>query len=274
NRAILDWISKAPPGADHAQTREKGKLNREYAGAGQWLFSSAEFVHWSTTTDISLPIFWLCGPGTLGLIQPARYSCLVIEKYLEGPHIPGSNAERIAYFYCTRKQGQQEESSPQAILQSLVRQLAWAMDDLSIAKIVKERYQRAQRLEGYGKSELSVEDCVDLLTQLIADHQHTIVIVDALDECADPDMLLLCLKRIHSSCADRLRLFVSSRMHIGVQHIFSEPIRTEIGRENRGDMDFYIRTEVEANKWRLEQCNAGDLASTLMGLLSSRAQGM
>ncbi len=64
---ILDWVSTAFPDNDHTRTLEKGKLNREYANSGKWLFCRPEFQLWSNADDDSLSVLWLRGPGERNL---------------------------------------------------------------------------------------------------------------------------------------------------------------------------------------------------------------
>ena len=182
--------------------------------------------------------------------------------------------ERLAYFYCSKKQGLKDGSSPKTVLQSLVRQLAWSTDDLSIAPTVKKRYQDSHKLQGYGQNELLTNDCIDLLVQLIASHRQTTIAIDALDECSDHYTLLSALERVSVLCKGRVKVLLSSRMHVPVNHTFPQCHQIQVGLDSTEDIEFYIRTEVDANKARLAQCKATDLKDPLIKTLSRRAQGM
>jgi len=71
----------------------------------------------------------------------------------------------VAYFYCPKKQGTEDRNNPETVFRSLVRQLAWSIDDLSIAPIIKEDTNKRNR-QSYEGNELLADDCIELLTQL------------------------------------------------------------------------------------------------------------
>lgn len=154
-------------------------------------------------------------------------------------------AHRVAYFYCSKKQGTEDANSPKTVLRSLLRQLAWSIDSISIAPIVKERYREAQQARGYGGNELLADDCVELLTQLIPSHHHTKIIIDALDECSDFYELLSYLEEIASACQGKVKFLLSSRMNVPVQQVFPESARIEVGLDSKEDIDFFYQRRDE-----------------------------
>lgn len=160
------------------------------------------------------------------------------------------------------------------ILQSLVRQLAWSTDNLSIAKPVKYLYDEAQKSPESGESRLSADECIRLLGQLTPSRQHTRIIIDALDECSEPDELLSSLKEISLSSKGTMQFFFSSRMNVAVSEEFPECTKVEVGSDNQDDIEFYVHTEVKKRKKRLLHGKAPELENQLVEILSRRAQGM
>ncbi|KAJ5995390.1 hypothetical protein N7481_002367 [Penicillium waksmanii] len=268
NRTILNWISPSSPNDDHTRILEHGKLNSEYAGSGRWLFSCPEFQSWSSVENENVSTLWLRGPVGTG---KSSLVCLAIEKFLKGPILETS---LIAYFYCSKKQGMGDANSPKAVLQSLLRQLAWSTSDLSISPLIKAKYMTAQQNPAAGTSGLLVDDCLHLLNQLIAGYQQVTIVIDALDECSDFFELLSHLVDISSACEGKVRFLLSSRMNVPVHQFFSESATIEVGQDGKEDVDFFIATEMERNLRRLTQCNALDLKDKMTRVLSHRAQGM
>ncbi|EED15242.1 hypothetical protein TSTA_046940 [Talaromyces stipitatus ATCC 10500] len=162
NLDILNWISTVVPRQEHIRLLEDGKLERKYANAGQWLFHDPEFESWSAHENKDTATLWLCGPGI------SRKGVLVIEHSLKYKQSIDADKEQIAYFYCTKKQGEVHGSDPKTILRSLVRQLAWSADNQSISKPVKDIYDESQLSHECEESRLPVTACVSLPTKLVS----------------------------------------------------------------------------------------------------------
>ncbi|KAJ5724453.1 hypothetical protein N7493_006181 [Penicillium malachiteum] len=269
DKEILDWVSTALPHNDHIRILEHGKLNSDYAESGKWLFSRTEFQSWQNTNDHSQSVLWLPGPVGTG---KSSLICLVVERFLNQSR--REEANQLAFFYCSRKQGTNEANSPKAVLRSLLRQLAWSKTNLSVAPIVKERYRQWQQDQGYGGRGLLADDCIELLTQLIATNHHTTIIIDALDECSDFEELLSNLEEIMVASQGKVKFLLSSRMHVPVQETFPANARIEVGLDNKDDIEYFIKTRIEQNQRRLEQCKSAELKDRIMKALSDRAQGM
>ncbi|CAG8946888.1 unnamed protein product [Penicillium salamii] len=270
NKEILNWVSTALPHDDHTRILDHGKLNSDYAQSGKWLFRRSEFESWNTNDD-SQSVLWLLGPVGTG---KSSLVCLTIEQLLNQSRTIGKETDRLAFFYCSRKQGTKEANSPKTVLRSLLRQLAWSNINLSVAPIIIERYRQWQQDQGYGGRELLANDCVQLLTQLIASNHHTAIIIDALDECSDFDELLFHLEKIMSASQGKVKFLLSSRMHVPVHEIFPANARIEVGLDNKDDIETFIKTKIEQNNRRLEQCKSSDLKDQMIKTLSDRAQGM
>ncbi|CAG8371539.1 unnamed protein product [Penicillium salamii] len=249
NKEILNWVSTALPHDDHTRILDHGKLNSDYAQSGKWLFRRSEFESWNTNND-SQSVLWLLGPVGTG---KSSLVCLTIEQLLNQSRAIDKETEQLAFFYCSRKQGTEEAN---------------------IASIIKERYQQWQQDQGYGGRELLADDCVKLLTQLIAPNHHTKIIIDALDECSDFDELLNHLEKIISASQGKVKFLLSSRMHVPVHEIFPANARIEVGMDNKEDIETFIKTKIEQNQRRLDQCKSSELKDRIIKTLSDRAQGM
>ncbi|KAJ5721536.1 uncharacterized protein N7483_009470 [Penicillium malachiteum] len=271
HKEILDWVSTNMPHNDHIRILEHGKLNSDYAQSGKWLFCRSEFESWRNTSDESQSVLWLPGPVGTG---KSSLVCLVVEQFLNQSRPIGEEPDRMAFFYCSRKQGTNEANSPKAVLRSILRQLAWSKTNLSVAPIVKESYRQWQQDQGYGGRELLADDCIKLLNQLIASNNHTTIIIDALDECSDFDELLSNLEEIMVAGQGRVRFLLSSRMHVPVQDVFPDNVRIEVGLDNKDDIELFIKTKIEQNQRRLDQCKSSALKHRIIKTLSDRAQGM
>ena len=114
-----------------------------------------------------------------------------------------------------------------------------------------------------------------MLRGLTSQAKETVIVIDALDECDDPDELVLCLKEVEDGNPCRTRLFFSSRMHVKVSKIYESCIIVPTPGGNEADLAFYIWNEVENRKTRrLLDGKRPDLEGRLTETLTRSAQGM
>ena len=114
-----------------------------------------------------------------------------------------------------------------------------------------------------------------MLRRVTSQARETVIVIDALDECEDPDDLLLCLKEVEDDNSCRTRLFFSSRMHVNVSKIYESSIIVPTPGGNEVDLAFYIRNEVGNRKTRrLLDGKRPDLEGRLIETLTCQAQGM
>ena len=114
-----------------------------------------------------------------------------------------------------------------------------------------------------------------MLRDLISQAKETAIVVDALDECEDPDELLLYLKEVEEGNPGKTRLFLSSRMHVGVSKIYESCLSVSTPGGNKADLGFYVWNEVKnRKKRRLLDGKRPDLETRLIETLSRQAQGM
>lgn len=160
----------------------------------------------------------------------------VIEWHLET--IQANKSDRMAYFYCSRKEGQNTNLT--MVIRSLIAQLAWSSDGLEVADSVKVLYA----------GEIKRQDMLDadLLTVLVSRNERTVVIIDALDECEDHSKLLFMLKKIFNDTpSTRLKYFFSSRPNVSLISDFPMWKKLELDTEKDltlEDMGTYIKTQV------------------------------
>ena len=180
--------------------------------------------------------------------------------------IQADSTERLAYFYCSSKEGQSTNST--VILRSLIAQLAWSPDGFEVASSVKA-------LHGHQENQLHPE----LFASLAAQYQRTTVVIDALDECEDYSRLLFLLKKVFADTpSTKLKFFFSRRPSVNMLLGFPSWEKLELDL-NRGltkdDMNVYISTQVvEREGHRLLNGKDPDLEKKLIDTLSYRAQGM
>ncbi|KAE8448954.1 hypothetical protein EG329_008750 [Mollisiaceae sp. DMI_Dod_QoI] len=231
---VLDWISMIKYGADHETVRES--LGESYLNRGQWLFNDNQaFKDWQRSSS---GVFLL--KGTVGTGKSSLTS-IVIQDFIDTP------AAYLAYFYCSRKEKTTRRSDTTMIIRSLIRCLS--VNGHPAFKNFVEDYRNSESRREDG-CELQLRRCITLLQEsfLANPTKSIVIIVDALDECVDPDGLLAALKLIWESGQQNLRLFLSSRLGVDVKATFPTLIEADIGESNTADIQYYLQTEIESRR--------------------------
>lgn len=184
-----------------------------------------------------------------------------------------SQEKNLAFFYCSNEDPKRKQ--PIWILRSILAQLACPPGDVAAPTILTELFKKSKKSPDGDDGELAAERCVTLLREVIFQGGGAVIVIDALDECEDPDELLLYLKEVEDDNACRTRLFFSSRMHVDVFKIYKSCISVSTPGGNEADLGFYVRNEVKTRKIRrLLDGKRPDLETRLIDTLNRQAQGM
>jgi hypothetical protein len=154
------------------------------------------------------------------------------------------------------------------------------LEDNSISPSIQKLYQHHKRknepeLSAKGPK-YTLEEWLKILVELTASHKDPVIIIDALDECDDPEELLYQLKGILEHPGNNIRLMLSSRMHVEVRKTFPM-IRavTVSAEETSSDVATYIQCEVQERRTRrLLDGKHPELEMQLVEILNTRADGM
>lgn len=117
------------------------------------------------------------------------------------------------------------------------------------------------------------ERCVQLLEGIFASNSgtHFTIIIDALDECEDYDMLLQFLLSTTKTTRN-VRLAFSSRFQVQVDAIFTNVVTVTITSQNKEDIKEFLNIEIP--KRRVGSGMTDGQADRLKTVLMARASGM
>ena len=184
-----------------------------------------------------------------------------------------SQEKNLAFFYCSNEDPKRRQ--PIWILRSILAQLACPPGDLAAPTLWTDLYNKSRKSPDGNDGMLAADKCVTLLRGVISQGGGTVIVIDALDECEDPDELLLYLKKVEQGNPRKTRLFISSRMHVGVPKIYESCISVSTPGGNEADLGFYVWNEIKNRKIRrLLDGKRPDLETRLVETLSRQAQGM
>ncbi|KDN68427.1 putative conserved hypothetical protein [Colletotrichum sublineola] len=215
----MKYISAIPVGKHHNEKREK-----RTKGTCEWLVKHSRFLEWENSPCSSL--FWLQG-NTTG-------------------QTPSEHDEGFAFFYCNSSDPARQ-SIPE-ILKSYIRQLGEvSRHPESVHGALYSLYRKKEQIQ----SDITIEDCVTALVEMINSYPRTVLILDALDECKDTRQdLAKMFKRLVGESNHLLKIFIASRP----EHDIGEYLGPFQGsnatiaistNDNHGDIKTFVDTEVD-----------------------------
>jgi hypothetical protein len=268
NSRIISWISDVQVGEAHSRIREK--LGSQYWDTGKWFLAppagqNDPYQDWRKSLNSQI---WIQGaPGT----GKSSLESLVIHDLITNPA-----SDNLAFYYCFRT-ATDSSNTPLAVMRSLVAQLAWSDDGMEVAEELRLRYQRESGNFVKG-SKLSIDECGEILADLICLRGSTSIVVDALDECSAPMRVLACLRQVWKK-TDCLKLFFTSRLHVEVNSPLAFPnattVRAGSGSDSSSkDIKSFILRELAREERRNSEVITPELADRMVTILIRRAQGM
>ncbi|KAJ6110902.1 Aldehyde dehydrogenase C-terminal [Penicillium sp. IBT 16267x] len=231
-RELLEWVSKVRYDRHHEQIEEHRSPE-----TGHWLFQHKKFRTWMDSSSPS--VLWLQGsPGTGKTFLTSG----VVKNPIDNTE---SRMHGLAFFFCNHAEKDRREALP--VLRSLVRQLAAPKSNTHAAR---RGLREARKRATDNGSDLGLSECRHQLLDSFNSYSETIVILDALDELDNEELVSLVkeLNNIISKTRDRLgvKIFVSSRpiQEIGLA-FSSSPTVTIQATDNRNDIEKSLIMELD-----------------------------
>jgi ankyrin repeat domain-containing protein 50 len=180
------------------------------------------------------------------------------------------NHEGLAFFYCNRNET--ERQKPLSVLRSFVRQLSTiANNEDSMQKSLRQLHIQT-RLKA---SELSVDDCKDLLLKFINLYPKTTLVLDALDECDKHTrgVLIETFDHFLDHASKPVKIFISSRPDGDIKERLKSRANIEIqATDNHDDIATFVESEITKHR-RWKKISPG-LQEEIVETLRKRSQGM
>jgi len=205
-----------------------------------------------------------------------KHRTRVIQSHLEeSSQFP---EHRFAYAYCSRAQALDSKTSHIAVLKSLLRQASFnQLTGECPSNIVALFNDRSQ---GGKATPLEVESQIsEQLTSILLSGIRLRVMIDALDECDRPYLLLETLAKVYTNAPEKLEIVMTSRHEVHVKRIdafngcWNIDLNTFL---TYADMKNFIDLEVRgaAKYSRLLEGKYPDLEEQLIKVLTKKAGGM
>jgi Cdc6-like AAA superfamily ATPase len=125
---------------------------------------------------------------------------------------------RWAYFYCDANT--YETLSTESGLGSILAQLCAS----EIPPVVEREYRKAREKAGV-PAPATIEELYDMLTDTIRSESDVVIVIDGVDEAAEPESLCQLLCSLTTLYGSKLRLFLSSRPNESIKTSLKDPPR-------------------------------------------------
>jgi hypothetical protein len=263
---ILNWISQFKYENSHNKVEKTAMV-----GTGSWLLENAEFITWRKARM----------PGTLWLrgFMGSGKSCLthLVIETIKASSDP-ANGERLMFFYCdgTDSDSVAQMSQASNILRSFVKQLAIDNTERKLMNCVEKAWK-----ENHLKSDLTLQQSLDLISEISTNCMETIIVVDGLDECQDhvQQELTSALHQLLQRSKTTMKLLIAARPEVEYNLRDLDVATINIRDNNVADINFLIeetvrKSAVSGALRHLYTKNAESQAQNVIDTLKKYAQGM
>ncbi|KAJ6475445.1 hypothetical protein C8R45DRAFT_907177 [Mycena sanguinolenta] len=199
---------------------DQNASNKKHPGTGKWLLeNSVEFSEWIYAPMSFLWLHGISGSGKTVL------SSMIIDRIRQ--------LGVYAFFYFDINNPQQQTANN--LLYSLVSQLSDQLPCPALPELW-ESCQNGRRLP-------SNSDLLSILKQL-SGSRGIYLLVDALDECSERDMLLGALDSILEAKLPQMHLIVTSRTEVTHSSLAKEAVLVSSEESVRSDIELYVGDEL------------------------------
>ncbi|CZR59486.1 uncharacterized protein PAC_09378 [Phialocephala subalpina] len=222
----LSWLSSS----DFAKKQDDLRQLR-LDGTGKWMLDDESYQHW---LDGDFPTLWC--PGAPGAGKTFITSIVVddIQRKIDNNELNVSTAGvGIAFVYCDINA--QSEQTTCTLLANITRQLVEQKP--ALLRLVKDNRDK----QNPKLNSATLTNCTDLLTSIVHELDRTVVVVDALDECAELDDKR-CLNResfVKALLGLSFQLFITSRNLESIRSLLDHATRVDI-RSRYEDIKLYV----------------------------------
>ena len=185
--------------------------------------------------------------------------------------------EALAYFYCDRNQA--DHQSPEHIMRSYVRQLSAPRDSDMIPSCIDKCYAEKEK-PGFASSNLTFQECSELVRELVTMYAKVTLVLDALDECdrATRHYVINEIDNlVSSSTSCVIKVFISSRPDRDIKHRFHLGPNVCISATDNGeDIKKFIVDTIDNSPqyWRAMVTDASGLREEIVNTIHEKADGM
>ncbi|KAL3476540.1 hypothetical protein BJX99DRAFT_258285 [Aspergillus californicus] len=222
-RDIGHWIN--PP---NWQDRYEERTSMRADGTGAWIVQESIYLSWRANTK---PI--LCKPGFgKSTLCPIVIDDLTTSRERSSPE----KANAVCYFFFHKQLGQQ--SKDLAFRSLLVQLLDQYQEDPKAIDIASAIYDK----KNLGQRHATMHEILAVLELLLAQFPGTRMVVDAVDECCEPEVFLECLELVTGAFSTCSFLYFTRPTVALMDTVQDQTYILDLhGLHNSVDMELFLR---------------------------------
>lgn len=229
-KEIIAWLAPAGHAVEYyVEDFDNAKAAR-HANTCQWLLAKDAFVRFSQIIPGRGAFLWIHAQPGAGKTVLAAF----LVDHFASPQQSGC----VLYFFC--KDTDDDKRSPIAIARSLLYQLFHALRARAAVSALTEELSLAIDESG-NETARSFSSVWKIFSNHISDLTPVTIIVDALDECCDPEILIQSLRSIADSY--NVAVILTSRREEYLYQLLHQSPSLEVAPD---DIDADIQAFVEA----------------------------
>lgn len=268
----MKWISSYDFLGAYEKVVERTKINTVYKDCAQSVLRDSKFQSWNTPNESS--VLWL--RGTIGTGKSTLMARTVLEISSSDEIDADPHATPTIFFF--DKTNRADATSVEICFRSLTRQLSWDHGASTIKRAADTVHSKLKDVRP--ADSLTTEECRILLKDLLWGKE-AYIMIDAIDECAQPTVLLENLVILFESIKGNgsLHIMLCGRMRPFVTEHFEKcPVITTGFDASSMDQDFYVETEIECRrtlrKGSIFFSSEKNFPDRLKDLLKRKGQGL
>ena len=242
---IIAWLAPTGYAVDYYVEDFTNAKAARHDKTCQWLLARGPFLKFCRDTHSGSFLWIYAQPGA---------GKTVLAAFLVDHFALRQNSGCVLFFFC--KDTDDDKRTPVAVVRSLLYQLFVYRRERNLDSALNSEIARAMEESGH-KTALNYATIWRLLTTHISDLTPVTIIVDALDECCDPETLIQSLRSMTSTYG--IGVILTSRKEEHLYQLLHDSLSMEIAPD---DVDADIRAFVEAKvaaSPRLSQPSVKDL---------------
>lgn len=161
------------------------------------------------------------------------------------------------------------------IFRSFVKQLSISSSPNDLQASLVQLYHQ-KREAGFSSQTVTIEESEPLLLKLMTAYTHTVLVLDALDECEPPvrAQLIEIFNRLIDK-AHRLKIFVSSRRDSDITYQLGKEANVGIeATDNKNDIGKFVSHTIKEAQARRRNPIPKDLQDEIIQVLLEKSGGM
>lgn len=234
-KELIRWLSPLTYEVTYYQDDFNAALKKRHPDSCLWLLQKAEFIQFSLLQMSPNPLLWIYAKPGAGKTVLSSY---LIDHYRR-------QQTNLVYFFC--KNSDEDKNTATSIIRSLLYQLLEVIEGPEYRSPLSHEIQIAMENSGQHRA-VKFDTLWSLFAAHIRNMSQPLVVLDALDECKEPKMLIQKLRDLSESCG--IKVIITSRNEAHIRKLLGEKLSLEIRSEDiDADIRAYIKAKVSKPSW-------------------------